>query len=245
MNILQVPTSQGSLEHNKGCELAPAAILKELKTITTSIIVPVDVGNIDTTQVAIYTAVSKEDCILLGGDHSITQAAFHAFAQRYKKQGLIMFDAHPDAMSNFKTTHEDFVNVLLSEGHLQPQHLVQIGIRAGDQQELNFLKKHNVKMYSPEQLANIEFVCDDIMEYLNTCDGIYITIDIDALDPAYAPGTGYLEPNGLTPRELFYLIKRFRKMKNYKMADIVEVNPTTDINNITVRTAALLLKELL
>ncbi|MDO8555969.1 MAG: arginase family protein [Nanoarchaeota archaeon] len=244
MNILQVPTSQGSLEHNKGCELAPAAILKELRQQVPTTIVAVNQNDIDATQQAIYNAATQ-DCIILGGDHSITQAAFQAFAKRYKKPGLIMFDAHPDAMSNFKTTHEDFIHVLLAEGTLKPEHLVQIGIRAADIQEKQFLQKNNIKTYSPEQLVNIEYACDDIMEYLNTCDGIYITIDIDSLDPANAPGTGYLEPNGLTPRELFYLVKRFRKMKNYKMADIVEVNPTNDINNITVRTAAMLVKELL
>ncbi len=245
MKILQAPTSQGSLGKNKGCELAPTAIIKEIKNKIETEIVPVDNSNIETTQENIFKAVDNEKgrCILLGGDHSITQAGFKAFSKHCKKPGLLMFDAHPDCMNNFKTTHEDFINVLISEGILDPGRLVQVGVRAGTKQELDFLKEHNVRVYFMNQINNAEYLCDEIMEYFRDCDGLYVTVDIDVLDPSQAPGTGYLEPGGLTTRELFYFLARLKKLKQFKMIDIAEVNPEKDVNGITVRTAARIVQE--
>src|SRR3989344_8585585 len=216
MKILQAPTSQGSLGKNTGCENAPAVIAKALKENAETSVIPVDPSNIEITQENIFQAVDKEkgNCILLGGDHSITQASFKAFSKHYKKPGLIMFDAHPDCINNFKTTHEDFINVLISEKVLPPKNLAMIGVRAAHPQELAFLKEKGVKVYFMNTIHNTEFMADEIMENLRTCDGIYLTIDIDVLDPAYAPGTGYLEPGGMTSRELFQLLERFKHLKN-------------------------------
>ncbi len=247
MKILQAPTSQGSLGKNKGCELAPAAILKALRKKIETEIVAVDPLNIEVTQENIFKAVDKEKgtCILLGGDHSITQASFQAFCRHYKKPGLLMFDAHPDCTNNFKTTHEDFVHVLISEGILDPQRFAQVGIRAGAPQELAFLKDHNVRVYFMDRIHNIEYLCDEIMEYFRDCDGLYITVDIDVLDPSQAPGTGYLEPAGMTTRELLYFLQRLKTLPQFKMLDIVEVNPEKDVNAITVGTAARIVQEFL
>ncbi|MDO8628730.1 MAG: arginase family protein [Nanoarchaeota archaeon] len=239
MNIYTAATSEGSLGKNKGTEQAPEAILKELSTKLSIIPIPVN-KNIDETQKNIYETLQKEKnfAILLGGDHSITQASFQAFAKNHKKPGLIMFDAHPDCTNNFKTTHEDFINVLISEKILQPEHFTIIGVRASHPQELAFLKKNNIKVYFMNTIQTVEYLADEIMEQLRNCDGIYITIDIDVLDPAFAPGTGYLEPAGMSSRELFQLLERFKHLKNLKFVDIVEVNPEKDLNKLTVRTAA-------
>ena len=245
MKILQAPTSQGSLGKNNGCEKAPAVIAKALKENAETSVIPVDPSNIEITQENIFQAVDKEkgNCILLGGDHSITQASFRAFSKHFKKPGLIMFDAHPDCINNFKTTHEDFINVLISEGILDPKRFVQIGVRAGAPQELAFLKEHNVRVYFMDQINNAEYLCDEVMEYFRDCDGVYVTVDIDVLDPSQAPGTGYLEPGGMTTRELLYFLTRLKKLPQFKMLDIVEVNPEKDINEITVKTAAKIVQE--
>ncbi|HLD12317.1 MAG TPA: arginase family protein [Candidatus Nanoarchaeia archaeon] len=240
MNIYTAGTSQGSLDHNKGTEKAPEAILKEIHNNYSPHPITITEDNIDQTQKNIYETLIKEKefAILIGGDHSITQASFTAFAKKYNNPGLIMFDAHPDCTNNFKTTHEDFINVLISEKVLPPKNLAMIGVRAAHPQELAFLKEQGVKVYFMNTIHNTEFMADEIMENLRTCDGIYLTIDIDVLDPAYAPGTGYLEPGGMTSRELFQLLERFKHLKNLKFLDIVEVNPEKDTNNLTVRTAA-------
>ena len=73
---------------------------------------------------------------------------------------------------------------------------------------------------------------------------VYISLDIDVVDPAFAPGTGYPEPAGLTSRQLFYMLHRLKNLKNINIIDIVEVNPKKDINNMTSKLAAKILAEL-
>ena len=71
-----------------------------------------------------------------------------------------------------------------------------------------------------------------------------MSIDIDVLDPAYAPGVGFAEPGGFSSRELIYLVQRFKKLKNLKKVDIVEVNLDKDVNDMTVKMVAKLIWEL-
>jgi len=87
-------------------------------------------------------------------------------------------------------------------------------------------------------------VCESIMSVAREWDGSYLSIDIDALDPAYAPGTGHSEPGGLTTRQLIYFIQRLKILKNLNAADIVEVNPKKDVNDMTSKVAAKLIAEL-
>ena len=92
-------------------------------------------------------------------------------------------------------------------------------------------------------IEGIRNICDALMESAKNFDGLYVSFDIDAVDPAFAPGTGYPEPGGLTSRELFYFVHRLKNLKNLKAFDIVEVNPEKDINDITSRLAAKLCVE--
>ena len=80
------------------------------------------------------------------------------------------------------------------------------------------------------------------MEIANTFSELYISIDIDVLDPCYAPGTGYLEPAGLSTLELIYSLKKLKILKNLRRVDLVEVNPEKDTNNLTINTAKKILK---
>jgi agmatinase len=72
----------------------------------------------------------------------------------------------------------------------------------------------------------------------------YLSIDIDVLDPAFAPGTGYAEPGGLTTREMVYMLQRLKLLRNIGMADLVEVNPEKDIQGMTAKAASKLIIEL-
>jgi arginase family enzyme len=91
----------------------------------------------------------------------------------------------------------------------------------------------------------IDNVTESITEIINSWkDGFYLSIDIDAVDPAFAPGTGYCEPGGLTSREILYMLQRVIKCKNHVSSDIVEVNPEKDVKNITSFLAAKIIKEI-
>ena len=83
------------------------------------------------------------------------------------------------------------------------------------------------------------------MEIASKFDGLYLSLDIDVLDPAFAPGTGYLEPGGMNARQLFYYLHRLKKLQNLKCVDLVEVDPERDKTGITVRTAAKMIAELM
>ena len=90
----------------------------------------------------------------------------------------------------------------------------------------------------------IKNVVDAVTEKVASWTAVYLSIDIDACDPSFAPGTGHREPGGLSSRELIYFIQRLNKLK-LGMIDIVEVNPSMDVANMTSKLAAKLMTELL
>ena len=116
----------------------------------------------------------------------------------------------------------------------------QFGIRSGDKEEWNFAKKNN--LYLKMDLMN-----EDDLEHIKSLDKpIYVTIDIDVLDPAYAPGTGTPEPCGFSTKELFNSLYLLKDVKDRIIGfDIVEVSPIHDIANITAITAAKIARELM
>ncbi|MEM4368887.1 MAG: arginase family protein, partial [Candidatus Woesearchaeota archaeon] len=78
---------------------------------------------------------------------------------------------------------------------------------------------------------------------VQTFDGLYVSIDIDVVDPAFAPGTGYPEPGGFSSRDLIYFLQRLRLLKNFMALDVVEINPLKDVQDLTVKLGAKLLVE--
>jgi len=150
-------------------------------------------------------------------------------------------------MNNFSPpTHEDYLSVLIEENHLIKENVIVLGVRNTHGNELKFSKKNNLKIFDMKEITveGINDVADAIMSVARQFDALYVSIDIDVLDPAFAPGTGYTEPGGMTSRELIYFIQRLKNLKNIQMWDIVEVNPLKDVNNLTVETTAKLVVEM-
>ena len=260
MKIIKVPCSLGGLKKGVGSELAPDKIIACLKKfyLSENAVLPNPVieaisifqSNIEASFKAIHDKVAdvKENFLLLGGDHSVTYPSFKAFAAQFKNAGLIMFDAHPDSMQPFSApTHENFLRTLIEEGILKPQNIVLVGIRNWDKEEYKFLKDKNIKYFSMKEISyeGIQTVCDAVMAAAKDWDALYLSIDIDVVDAAFVPGTGYPEVGGLTSRELLYFVHRIKNLKNLKASDIVEVNPPKDINDVTSLLAAKLAIELL
>ncbi len=264
MRILKAPFSRGGMGKTEGCEKAPDKIIEQCKDLylNESGFVPsfetkeieIEQDNIETTNKAIYEAVKKnsEDIIaprtcLLGGDHSITYASFKGFASRYNGAGLIVFDAHPDCENDFSPpTHEDYLKVLIKEGTADKNRVILVGIRNWTGEEKEFLEQNGIKYFSMKQIMmhGINDIMDTITETVREWGESYLSIDIDVCDPAFAPGTGYTEPGGLTAREMIYAIQRLKLLKNIRMIDIVEVNPNKDINDMTSKLAAKIMTEL-
>ena len=265
MNIINIPFSKGSMGKNKGTELAPDEILKQTKDfyLTETGFVPrvnsknineieIDSDNIENTHTQIQTKLekvfqNKSKTIILGGDHSITYSTFKAFAKENPGAGLVIFDAHPDCENNISPpTHEDFLKTLIQEGIVDPKRVILVALRNGHGKEKEFIELNKIRTFPMKQIAMFgkSDVCDTITESIREWPAFYLSIDIDAIDPAFAPGTGYIEPAGLTSRELIYFIQRLNRLPNLKAADIVEVNPDKDINNLTTKLAAKILVEL-
>ena len=258
MDIIKIRSSQGSLGKNLGCEKAPDLIIGKFNEIFlnenyfSSEVNVYDVkiydSNIEKTNESILNEAKKFDkAIFLGGDHSITYNIFKAFSLKFRNTGLLIFDAHPDCeVYTDIAAHEDFVRKLIDDMLLEKENVILVGLRIFSENEIKFLKDNKIKFFSMKDIFNdLQSVCDDIMEICVGFDGLYLSIDIDVVDPAYAPGTGYSEVGGLSSRELIYFIQRLKLLKNLKFVDIVEINPGMDINNLTVSLGAKLLKELL
>ena len=120
------------------------------------------------------------------------------------------------------------------------------GLRNWHKDEYKFLRDNKIKFFNMKEIADesMQEISESIMSVARNFDCLYVSIDIDAVDPAFAPGTGYPEPGGLTSRELLYFLKRLKLLKNLKIIDLVEINPDKDINNLTVKLGAKILTEM-
>lgn len=247
----------------KGCEKAPLAILRALDDIYTNekgkIIdkklfrleeILVDNSNIEEANKLIYEnakeVFSEQDKVFfVGGDHSISYSLVRAFKDSFTKPFLIVFDAHADCMKFGKEpTHEEWLRKLIEEGFLT-ENIILIGARNLWPEEKVFLQENKIKIITMKEIwENREEICDLLMEKAKEADAFYVSIDIDVVDPAHAPGTGYQEPGGLSSRELIYFLQRLSLLKNFKAADIVEINPDKD-DGKTVKLGAKLLAEMI
>jgi len=225
-------------------------------------------SDISATAKAIFEAVkkAKENFAVVGGDHFISNPSFKAFASNFKNAGivgerneanltakrsgagLVVFDAHPDLMPEMKgsVTHEDWLRELITSETVAADNIIIVGARATAKEELKFIREQGIKNFPMKEIAaeGIESVCDAVMAAAREFGALYISVDIDAVDPAFAPGTGYIEPGGLTSRELLYFLQRLKLLKNFKAMDVVEVNPPKDVNEMTSKLAAKILVEM-
>lgn len=228
-----------------GPEALPQAIKQFLKLPMQHI--HVDNDNIQEAEQILYQEANKifakqETQIFLGGDHSITYPILKAFQQKNSNPFLIVFDAHADCdFCAEEPTHEEWLRKIIEDG-FPPEKIILIGVRKTWEVEKDFLKKHDIKVF--QTIHDMEAVADHITEKASD-HNLYISIDIDALDPAFAPAVNYPEPNGLTSKEFFYIFTRLLKIPTLKAIDITEAIPEKDkaFDNRTLRTIAKTIEE--
>jgi len=170
---------------------------------------------------------AKKIPIMVGGEHSITKAAADALPE---DTCLVSFDAHLDLRDEFlgeKLSHATFMR-RVSE-RLGSDHLMEIGIRAFSKSELDFTRKSGVTIITPQDLrkGGLQKTAQRIKGFLSGFSHSYVTVDIDVLDPAFAPGVGNPEPDGLSTDELLTLVEATME-KNTVGFDLVEVSPQLD-----------------
>jgi arginase len=174
--------------------------------------------------------------VCLGGDHSITYPILRAFGKRIPGLTILHFDAHPDLYDEFeggRLSHACPFARIMEEG--AAKRLIQIGIRTMNQHQREQAKKFGVEVIEMRHLPALDRM---------KVDGpIYVSFDMDALDPAFAPGISHREPGGMSTREALAHIHAITG--KIAGADIVEFNPAQDNTQITATVAAKLLKEIL
>ena len=259
MKVIKIPFGGGGLGHGDGAKSAPDMIEEQLIEVFSSEsgLVPnfefeavdIDNSNLEYSHSNIFNKILelKEKSIILGGDHSVSYPCFKAFAQNNPNSGIVIFDAHPDLLHFTKSkSQEDWLRALINEGIVDKDKVIIIGVRNTDPIEKEFIDKNKLQVYFMKNIFEnkIENVCDAVMEKIRSWPSVYLSVDIDAVDPAFAPGTGYREPGGLSSRELIYFLQRLNLLKNIKMIDIVEVNPDFDFAEITSKLAAKIMNEL-
>ncbi len=204
-----------------------------------------DFGNITRSQIeSIYDKISASSKIpiSIGGDHSITRQIINAITKKHGKISLVYFDAHPDFVSSMTNYYGSVVNDILSNVEIASS--VQIGIRTPEQEELDNINKFNLEVITPFdiQKKGIKQVANSILNKLG--DKVYISFDMDCVDPAYAPGVSVPVPMGLSSTDAVYLLKEIAK-KGIVGMDVMEVCPSFDIKDRTSHLASRIISEVL
>jgi agmatinase len=190
----------------------------------------------DIEQVTLTNLKSKSKLITLGGDHSISYPIVKALSRIYPVMDILQIDAHSDLYDEFegdKYSHAcPFARIMEKK---LAERLVQVGVRTLNTHQLEQASKYNVEIHHMKDL--------DLRNIKRFNNPLYISIDLDGLDPAYAPGVSHHEPGGLSSRQVIDLIQNINA--HVIGADIVEYNPHKDFQNMTAFLAAKLMKELI
>jgi len=172
--------------------------------------------------------------VMLGGEHSVTFPVVKALKERYENLTVVHFDAHADLRDVYSGTvysHACVMRRILELGC----EIVHVGVRSGTAEEFNLIREN--------PLLNLIEI-KRLPEVLKDKQNVYLSIDIDYFDPAFAPGTGTPEPCGGVPVEFFPIIYNFPPV-NVVGFDVVEVSPPYDFSGITQMLAAKIVRELI
>lgn len=185
--------------------------------------------------------------MILGGDHSLSLPVMRALSSHFGSDGysVIHFDTHADTeiyTPGDTTPHATPFYRAVDEGYLRGENLVQIGLRGAwpPPAEFDWMREQGIIWYRMNDVEEqgLPVVLSDAVEYAaERSPKTYLTVDIDVLDPAFAPGTGTPEPGGLTTRELLRAVRRVASSVDICAMDVVEVSPPYDPSGITALAA--------
>jgi agmatinase len=174
--------------------------------------------------------------LLLGGDHFVTVPAFRAALRKYPGLKLLYLDAHPDLYPDYEgdpLSHACVVSRILELEGMSGERITQVGIRAPTSQQLQAAQEAGIRVVPAWELPQFHYEEEG---------PVYLSLDIDVLDPAYAPGCGNPVPGGPSTRELLTLLQGIKC--EIVALDVAEVNPLVDPSGITALAAARIVIEL-
>ncbi|MGH3085984.1 MAG: agmatinase [Rubrobacteraceae bacterium] len=180
---------------------------------------------------------------VLGGDHSVSAPMMQSLAEHFGPEefSVVHFDTHADVEPSHSGTnhHGTPFSRAAERGFLEPGNMVKVGLRGGFsylQEEFDWMTEHGARWHTMGEILDrgLEAVVSDAIEHAQkSASRTYLTVDIDVLDPAFAPGTGTPEPGGMTTRELLWAVREVAKSLDLCAMDLVEVSPPYDHAGIT------------
>ena len=189
--------------------------------------------------------MARHHCVFLGGDHSVTLPLLRAAHALHGALALVHFDAHCDTWQDHfgePSGHGTWTYEAMAEGLISPAHTVQIGLRSsGERAAREYVQDQGGLIFTARQLRGLDgaalaLVLATVLERIGQRP-CYLTLDIDCLDPAFAPGTGTPEPGGLSSSQLLTLLEGLAPLNMVGM-DCVEVAPAYDHAELTSHAAA-------
>jgi agmatinase len=178
--------------------------------------------------------------VILGGDHSIAHPDVGAIAEVLAPEsvGLIHFDAHADdAYEEPRLSHGTPLRLLVEDGSVKGEHIVQVGLRGywPPPSDFEWARQQGFRWHLMDEIyeRGIDPVITDVIDEMRGVDHVFISVDVDVCDPAFAPGTGTPEPGGLQARELLKSIRRLATDLPVAGMEVVEVSPPYDSADIT------------
>ncbi|HVM12072.1 MAG TPA: agmatinase [Actinomycetota bacterium] len=180
--------------------------------------------------------------VVLGGDHSIAHPNVSAMAEHFGAGtvGIIHFDAHADDAAEVygvERSHGTPMRLLVEEGSVRGDRIVQVGLRGywPDPEDFDWAREQGFVWYTMAGMEELGLsrVLDEVIERASAWERVWLSIDVDVADPAYAPGTGTPEPGGLTARELLGAVRRLALEVGFDGMEVVEVCPPYDHADIT------------
>ncbi len=185
--------------------------------------------------------------VILGGDHSITwpSATAVAEARGWGNVGIVHFDAHADTadiIDGNLASHGTPMRRLIESGAVRGENFVQVGLRGywPPQDTFEWMQEQGMRWHLMNEVweRGIHAVIEDaVAEALDGADHLYVSVDIDVLDPGFAPGTGTPEPGGMNPADLLRTVRRLALDAHLVALDVVEVAPAYDVADNTVNNA--------
>lgn len=189
--------------------------------------------------------MAAHHCVFMGGDHSVTLPLLRAAKARYGELALVHFDAHCDTWQDHfgePSGHGTWTYEAIQEGLVSAAHTVQIGLRSsGERGARDYVKDQGGLIYTARELRGKDGDalqgCIDAIQSRIGARPCYLTLDIDCLDPAFAPGTGTPEPGGMTSSQVLTFLEELAPL-NFIGMDCVEVAPAYDHAELTSSAAA-------
>jgi formiminoglutamase len=194
---------------------------------------------------AVLAAAPTVMPVIIGGDHAITAPSVEAFrAHMGGKVGIIQLDAHMDLrnLADGGPTNGTPIRQLIESGTVEGEHVAQIGLHAfaNAKPYREFALAHGITQFTARQVAHegIDSLVARALDVVSQgTSAVYVTVDMDVLDQAYAPGVPAMVPGGMTTWQLFDALLALGQAPNVRAIDVVEVDPSQDPRRATVRTA--------